>query len=398
LADATLESLALFNDPSAWDKVLTGVPVIEPCSFRVKDKDGKDRVERIDMARLGCICANMQRDWLERGVPVRFLDGHTKLPTPQQPQVPQSEQPKVLAFGINPRIGKYGPQGLPAILVDEYVRPGAGAKVADLPGRSAELFLAENRVPAVALLSTEPERPMGVVFFQSREGCVFLETTKMGEAVTDPTKPPVADVDPEYERQFLKCMAKHVKRFSADDDGDEFGKAMGKHFTADRVRQLMAEALGPTNGATPEPVKKPEEKKPEATQMGVQTPPVPQTVQPDTATLARLQKLEADNAKIAADNTRLERELRYGHELSELIRAGRSFDYGKELTFCVTLNPEQFGHYKTRLAMEGAPTGGVPGTTTRPPADDPHAKAVALVRAEGITYEQARSKLGAPLS
>src|SRR5215831_3577946 len=173
--DPTLESLEAFGDPSRWDRVTENVPIFVP--HERKTKDGKEI--RVDRARLERIAARINAREKASGVAVKFTDGHTRLPLAQYTQ---DQQPEILGWGRNARVGTWGPQEIPAILVTCYVRKGKAPKVDELPFRSPEFYEGADEITGVALLRTDPFLDMGMVTHYARAADLavrYLEETSM---------------------------------------------------------------------------------------------------------------------------------------------------------------------------------------------------------------------------
>lgn len=186
--DPTLASVEQFSDPSKWERVIPNVPIFKP--HKVKDKKGKDLV--VDPKRLEEICHQIKELFDRRGVAVRFQRGHTKNPT----ETDQADQPEIYGFGLNPHIGRFGPDKELGILVDMYVRPGCMKYVSELPYRSSEFYPDTNEITAVALLRTDPKLDMGMLLYQDdtaaikqdRSGRVYFYMENVMDF--DPTKKP----------------------------------------------------------------------------------------------------------------------------------------------------------------------------------------------------------------
>lgn len=120
----------------------------------------KDVEETVDEAQLETIARNTQSRAEAGEYGIVFL-GHTS------DEGPETEQPPVVGFMKNYRVGKHGDRA--AMLADIYIK-GDKDKVSDLlfqyPRRSAEV-IRKNRpdgyVDSVALIKRAPERPLGVM-------------------------------------------------------------------------------------------------------------------------------------------------------------------------------------------------------------------------------------------
>lgn len=230
-ADATLTSLSAFDDPSQWDCITRGVPIF--CEHHLKTKDSKGQVVEysVDVNRLKRIAANAQKLFRERGVPIFFTDGHI-IP---DPRVPQSQQPIIHGYGVNPRFGNFGPEKKPCVLVDMYTRKGHMPAVRELPFRSSDFQYDSDQITSVALLRTWPQLDLGFVHYRKSQpfsyttaagnhlSCYAANFTSENHNMPDPTFPPDANATNEPDMASMGA------------GNDEYGK------TKPHVEQYMKE-------------------------------------------------------------------------------------------------------------------------------------------------------------
>lgn len=240
MPDPTIDFLNRFNDPSQWAKVIDNVPI-----FVCHETEENGEPIKVDMARLERIAANIRSKQISRGVVMPFKDGHTVLETDpvtgQKKLAPPDKQPAIISYGINARIGTWGPKNLPAILATEYVCLGKDERRRMLPFRSAEFYQGQDDIDAVALQATKPRLDMGMVAYTKDRFCFYAaqgfhyaaEGAPMAEPKADPTEKPDA-------------------RAPSDED-------MGKwqaccHYAyphLSKMHEAYAAAMGPTNGIDP---------------------------------------------------------------------------------------------------------------------------------------------------
>lgn len=157
--DATAEFYSVLQDPSRW-VIKPGVPVFK--SHQRKDPATQNLIV-VDEPKLHRIAANMQRLERDGGVPIRMTLGHT------EPGKPENQQPPIGGYYRNPRVGKFGPRGESAIMVDEWLDPQYAQMRKNYPYRSAEYYDDAEQITGVALLTRDPYLDLGVVAYQRGE-------------------------------------------------------------------------------------------------------------------------------------------------------------------------------------------------------------------------------------
>ena len=169
--DPTLAILDDLADPAKFVR-LAAVPVLAP--FVRGD-------ETVTAADLPDICRRMKQA-CDAGDLVTLTHGHIK------PAGDERDQPDLLGFYAAPRLGRFGPHGKPAILMDRYAFRDRADLVARLPHRSSEYYPADRRVRGVASLVRPPHVDMGVVALGGDARPIFLS---LGASMPDDTAPPV---------------------------------------------------------------------------------------------------------------------------------------------------------------------------------------------------------------
>jgi hypothetical protein len=379
-ADPTAEAVAAFRDPSKWDLVKRAVPIFVPHEIAVKDRDGRKRQIKVDGPRLYRIAANARRLWEQRGVAIKFFEGHTLNPG----RTPQREQPRILAFGTNPQVIDL--RGEPTLVCDQFIRRGCLDACRELPHRSAEFYEEKDEIPSVAMLRTEPRLDMGMVFYgqvpsgASRRDGLWLYMRDC--AMAGPASQPGDDLDPSFEESAHKYMGKHYKHLSA-------------------MHQSYADTLPPDEGADPQQgagmdvggsVAMGEGGAPAFPSGTNGGPPAP--VMPDKREYQRLQ-----------------RRVDYQAELYSLALKGHSFDVQAELNDCDDMDRAAFDRHLDRLkrapvapvnygagslpirgpaAPKGQPAGGAGRAPDLTGENDPRFnQIVEYMRTAGCDYDQA---------
>lgn len=255
-ADPTMEFLARFDDPGQWDDIVPNVPICIPHVRKTVDKDGQPVTYTVDLDRMQEIADNINRLLEDQGVVLPMTKGHRVKPTREEPVVPQSKQPPILAYGRGATVGKWGPKKKWAVLTTMYVRKGCGGEVEELPFRSMEFYPGANEIRGVALQSTDPALDMGMCYYRLGENLYFYD---MEAAMPDPTKPPDKE--------------ETIKKPQEDDLADSLGTPEKIHEHYRKHAHLMEHyakfhkhlehyatmtPLSGTNGAMPEPHKPPE--------------------------------------------------------------------------------------------------------------------------------------------
>ena len=225
MADATLLARKRILDPTQFT-LLKGVPVFrEHTIVRRSKKTGKviHRVE-VDREKLQEIAEENNRRVRESGDMAPVCIGHTRKDDKGVP-LPAKDQPEVIAYARNFRVGEFGPKKIPAILADFYIERGKEKLLNQYPRRSPEFWDGENFFDPIALLGAQtPQLDLGLVFYsRPADGRIYAkaegEMAEETNTLTEPTKPEVdenADQDEamKHEQYMKHCYGHpHAKAY-----------------------------------------------------------------------------------------------------------------------------------------------------------------------------------------
>jgi hypothetical protein len=167
------------------------VPILD--EHVVTDEDGKTLAE-IDGGKLALIAHRANRRIAETGDEVPIVIGHTR------DDAPESEQPEIVGYASNFRVGNLFRTGRKAIKATfKFFRDKIGL-VRKYPRRSVELWLSDWTIDPISLLgATTPERDLGLLKMSKRNGknqkSVRLRSPEKprkyqaASAVPDPSQP-----------------------------------------------------------------------------------------------------------------------------------------------------------------------------------------------------------------
>lgn len=343
--DPTMDLVRSLGDESQW-VVIRNVPVEKPHkrdAFEVTEADLYKHAEAVN------------RVYVEDGVPVRVTVGHVLL----DPKAPETSQPPLVGFAKDAKVGRYGPQHKPAVLVDLYIRPDQASVLRKYPFRSMEIDPGTGRIHGVALLLRDPWLDMGAIHYSAGRWLVTYEGSGMADEKDD-------DFTEDEKKQYARC-AKYLK----------------KHYA--KLAAYMDD-MGAGNANTPEPI-------------GYQKPPaVDPTVKALQDQLAALGR-----ARVEETSRRL---------LDPLVTVVK-FDYARELGALVAYPTDEerakhaqyiLGHYEKLPTAGGflptlqGPAPGVTPSTAYDPTAVPqnHERVMAYMRSKpGLTYEAAKAAVQA---
>ncbi len=270
-ADPTMTLLNRFHDESAWDHIDRGVPIFKPHvgthfnpTTQKRDLVVDYTVERLERM----VKTNAERCLNSACVPVMVLKH-------------DDEDPEIVGYWTNLRMGTFGPSQKPAMLADRYFLPGTYEKSKKFPFRSVEFYPAEyceamkdraqpedyDAIKAVALLKTDPKLDMGTtVYARSFPVCYAMGGEDNVDPATIPGVPPPPGATPpaapgappgqvgatstpndqiyqEFKPHFQRCMA-------------EMFPGMDKFYQADVAPKYGASAMAAPsamNGGPPAP-------------------------------------------------------------------------------------------------------------------------------------------------
>lgn len=188
--DPTMQIVELMNDPEKW-VVVPNVPIFKPHQRKRTVKEGGKEVEKvevIDKTRLAAIAAKINRQADKHGIFPRLAVGHT---IPDK-SVPQAQQPPVVGFARNAKLGRFGPTKEVGLLVDMHYRRDTYDEAKKHIYRSVEFYPGNNEITTIALLSVDPMLDLGIVIppgssnyyrddaagcliYERGDGCVYFQ-------------------------------------------------------------------------------------------------------------------------------------------------------------------------------------------------------------------------------
>lgn len=218
-ADPTVEFLRKLADDSQW-AIRRGVPIFEPHQRGDIEVDAEDLDE---------IAENSNRLLTERGVPGRLTDVHTIRKRADGAGYEPVPSAKLLGFEKNYRVGTYGPDNRPCILVDWYVFPERAAQVDRSPHRSVEYQPANKLIRGCAVMMNDPFLDMGVCVFGAGNEkilCYSMGAGMDGDQKTDKPnpdangdkKPKGEQPTPEEEKLFNKMCSYMRVKYNLDEN------------------------------------------------------------------------------------------------------------------------------------------------------------------------------------
>src|SRR5262245_5234080 len=162
--DPTMEFLKRLEDPSLW-KIQRQVPVGIPHRRQApdpKNPNGPPLSIEITEADFPSIIQHLQqREQLFGVVPVLTI-GHR---VQNDLKFNERNQPDIIGYARDYEIGTFGPVGIPAILITEYVKPDEETEASKYPFRSMDFYPGTKMCTGVALLKRDPFLPMGMVTY-----------------------------------------------------------------------------------------------------------------------------------------------------------------------------------------------------------------------------------------
>lgn len=327
---------------SRWDEVTRSVPIfVEHAVYAVgdgEDEEGKPKTKKIIVLKgakppkgaklvfevteqdLRDAADSINYNLEEFGKPIKLYFGHTKPPA----TVSQQDQPDIVGYGCNAKMGHYGPKKRVALLIDRFIKQGYGAEAKKYPERSPEYYPDRNEITGLALLKTDPRLPMGMTayghgYYDPRGAFHYGEGFPMGmNDPRDSTGKTAADVRSDGHDDGGSDGSSDDRSNPAGPNGDElspdeakqamrFASHYERHHPAwkymcdQHKKNYMADADA-NNGAVDTPVGTPPEEK----------PPVNKTEDPadDTAEKfameQRLRKMEEENHALKMNYARSE--------------------------------------------------------------------------------------------
>ncbi len=299
------DAVAKLRDKSQW-VVKEGVPVF--CEHDECDADGKV-VKHWGRDELEVIASNAREAFEKRGHAPRITIGHTL----RGPNVKEKEQPPLVGFQMEPRVGEFGPEGQLGILCDFYYYPDKADEAKEYPYRSVELYPGTKELAGCALLKRDPKLQMGMVCYERSGDLARYSMDQELDVANTSHDDPMMD-------KMMRALHdhpafKHMVRRYMDETGDCSMGGMSKYM-----------------GTDPNPEESPM--------------PTPTPATPDPGQLqSQYDNLKAELAEERKQRTALEARLREEGrkgELMQLSRDGYKFDANDLLTQVKDLPQDQY--------------------------------------------------------
>lgn len=344
LADPTAALLDRFKNAASWDHIDRGIPVMKPHkAIQRNPVTGKKDVETVyDTARLQKMCNVLNERLRTSGVVPVMMLGHTRQPVGEYSQ---EEQPEIVGYWFNWRVGTFGPSNKPALLMDRYFLPGTYEKAKKYPFRSAEFYPEEicrlvpnevgaemyDAITAVALLKIEPKLDMGITTYaKSALVCYWLGDDDMDPQMCN--EPPVQSGDDkvyqEFKPHFQRCM---------NEDFPHMAKYYKEHIAS---KYGMAEPSA-ENAVMPEPVKKEPEPKAEPSHMSQAISPVTPAPAATVAPTVENELLRQHQAQFDIMRAQYQRDLSAVQAKLEVLEAENALNKQRAL---VAIYERDLGH------------------------------------------------------
>lgn len=311
MADVVKTALAGLRDPDRYI-CKKGVPWFRPHSIEVfNEQTGKAETIEVNEADLSEIAEHMQALESE-GRAFRITNGHI------EKLAKEKDQPELLGFARNARVGKFGPKEIPCVLVDEYILTDKAETIRERPYRSAEFYRQKKLITGCAALVRDPKLNLGVVMYSGKDALVLY---------ADPV-----EVVPEMSSNDNNLSPEEVELF------ERFMKYMRSKQTQPQNNAMGS--MGPMNAGMPQPVGYQE-----STKMSEVKKPEDQMIQYQE--LTRL--LESEKQARAASESRLaslEKELKKGRAEKILDRLDLvehyKLDRAEELEFFMEVDESKW--------------------------------------------------------
>ncbi len=355
MSDPTMQLVRRLKNPAAWAKVVQGVPIFVP-----HEREGPDgELVQVDRQRLEKIARRINLRYQRKGVPLIFTEGHRY----KDPRTGQWKRNPVLSYGINARVGQWGPDKQWGVLADQYIPEETYAKVKDHPFRSAEFYPEDNQITSVALLRSDPALDMGVVEYEQERGCLLysLEYAMAFNDDDDDRDDAMGD-DP-----ARNPMDDDTDDDDADDTGDDRPIEDADRQAFMRYMRECYPSLHAQHGGEPAPGSGPadhyDRTRRRPARQGRGRP------RGQDADALHYERAQADLDKRLSDLEKRERLLVYERELQVLKERGYKFSMKDELADCAEFDRSRFDRHKRRIVANYARESN-PATYERVPVDD----------------------------
>lgn len=165
---------------------VASVPILDEHVLTARDGD----VEAVvDAAFLEDVAENCNGRFASTGDAVPLVVGHTV------PNAPETEQPPIVGYATNFRVGDFNDTGRQAIYCDFHVHKEHENALRDYPRRSVELWVRKREIDPISLLgATTPERDLGILRYSRTDSDPFHYAREC-PSMQKPTKYAADDAD-----------------------------------------------------------------------------------------------------------------------------------------------------------------------------------------------------------
>ncbi len=215
--DPTMHAVNSLKDASKW-KIVPNVPIFIPHIRRDEEGKPKYSVSEDDLREIANVCNARAR----AGVPGKIQIGHTVKDQYDQSgnvikKIPEHEQPEMVGVFKDFKVGRFGPENKPALLVNLYYRRDKFDHAKTYPFRSVEYYNNVKEITSLALLRKDPDLDMGMLLFErgDERGPCYHYSSKglsMSESLSNEVIPDEGDEMDEYSKNFMACMSKHFPK------------------------------------------------------------------------------------------------------------------------------------------------------------------------------------------
>ncbi len=392
MADATARILKDINDPRLYYKV-EGVPVFTPHKLKKYDAAGNLVDVEVTEEDLEEIAVHNNQRVAQSGNLAVLTIGHRN----PDKRVPEKDQPPVVGYGKNWRVGRFGPGNLPCLFYDEFVRVDRKDQIGrNYPHRSADYYRGRFEISGVAAMVRDPELDMGMVVYGNAGEELLCYAREIDMA--DPTLPPdpAAPMDappaPGGDSLTPDEMEQHMRHCASSPHARKHHEQM--------LRYAGEAGAGPG-------VASPTDFPPPA--MGSEPPAMMgRTDKPETYARVLSENRQLKTRLHAAEQRaqaaeRVARLAQYGRELEQLAaEEGVILDAEEELKLCGDFDRARFEGHKQHIALHYAhdPAGGRSLPVARTPARvskegnrDDAAKAIKLATKKGLDFDTALAQV-----
>ncbi len=213
--DPTLEAVESLRDEKKW-KIVPNVPIFIPHTRKDENGQPKYHVTEADLKEIANVCNARAR----AGALGKIQIGHTIRDQYGDDgflrKTPEHEQPELVGVFKDYKVGRFGPEQKPALLVNLYYRRDKFDHAKTYPFRSVEYYNQAKEITALALLRKDPDLDMGMLLFSRDLGPCDYYSSKglpMTESLSEEVIPDEdEEMDEEYSRKFMGAMKKHFPK------------------------------------------------------------------------------------------------------------------------------------------------------------------------------------------